>query len=122
MSRVRLTKLQAAKFFLEEGGRCHICGELVQEGQAWERSHPRPLELGGADDRSNWKVAHKRCHRTQTSKKDAPDIARARSLHATTIGAKSERKAKIAQRRKPKRGSRAPAIGISEIARRYGLK
>ena len=74
--------------FAAHGGICHLCETKIQVGEAWERSHPIPLELGGADDESNWRPAHKRCHRTHTSTVDIPNIARAKRRYAKHIGAR----------------------------------
>ena len=72
--------------FAAHGGICHLCETKIKPGEAWERSHPIPLELGGADDESNWRPAHKRCHRTHTSTVDIPNIARAKRRYAKHIG------------------------------------
>jgi 5-methylcytosine-specific restriction endonuclease McrA len=74
--------------FAAHGGICHLCEAKIQVGEAWERSHPIPLELGGADDESNWRLAHKRCHRAHTSTVDIPNIARAKRRFAKHIGAR----------------------------------
>jgi hypothetical protein len=74
--------------FAAHDGKCHLCNGKIQVGEAWERSHPIPLELGGADDESNWACAHKACHRTHTSTVDIPNIARAKRRYAKHIGAR----------------------------------
>ena len=50
--------------------------------------HITPLELGGADDPSNWALAHVSCHKAKT-KQDAADIGPARRVHARHIAAKA---------------------------------
>ena len=76
--------------FAAHGGICHLCEMKIQVGEAWERSHPIPLELGGADDESNWRPAHKHCHRAHTSTVDNPAIARAKRRYAKHIGARKK--------------------------------
>lgn len=74
--------------FSRHDGRCHMCGLPIQPGEAWEVSHEIPLELGGADDDTNRKPAHKKCHREHTAKVDQPMIAKAKRQEARHIGAK----------------------------------
>lgn len=75
--------------FQREAGRCHMCGGTVQAGEAWDLSHERPLALGGADDETNWKVAHRKCHREHTAKVDQPAISKAKRREAKHLGAKA---------------------------------
>lgn len=77
-ARVRISARKREALFDCERGLCHLCGLLVQPGQAWDVSHEIPLACGGADDETNWKVAHRRCHRAHTAKVDAPIIAKVR--------------------------------------------
>lgn len=77
------------RLFTQHEGRCHICKEKIDGvRERWEVEHIIPLELGGADDPSNWAPAHVSCHKAKT-KQDAADIARARRVHARHIGAKA---------------------------------
>jgi 5-methylcytosine-specific restriction endonuclease McrA len=64
--------------FASKHGVCHLCGGKIIAPEAWDVSHVIPLELGGADDESNWDVAHRKCHRVHTATKDIPDIAKAK--------------------------------------------
>lgn len=57
---------------------CHICHGEIQKDQAWDVSHEIPLELGGADDDTNAKPAHHKCHKRITAERDQPDIAKAK--------------------------------------------
>jgi 5-methylcytosine-specific restriction enzyme A len=79
------------KIFEKEGGICHFCNIRVGAGQEWDVSHEIPLELGGADDMSNWRVAHRKCHRTHTATVDIPRIAKTKRSYAKHIGAKVSR-------------------------------
>lgn len=73
--------------FQRHGGVCDICRGKINVGELWEVSHRIPLELGGADDESNWFPAHKTCHRKLTAETDIPQIAKAKRLEAKRIGA-----------------------------------
>ena len=84
--RRRISTKDRVALFMREGGICHMCGGLVI-GKEWDVSHEIPLELGGADDETNWKVAHRKCHRDHTANVDIPNIARAKRREARNIGA-----------------------------------
>ncbi len=88
MSRKRISTRARVALFERKNGICHMCGGKVLAGEAWDLSHVIPLEIGGADDESNWDVAHRKCHRVQTSKVDIPLIAKTKRQHASHIGAK----------------------------------
>jgi len=64
-----------------------LCSMKVVPGQEWDVSHDIPLEAGGSDDETNWFVAHRKCHRVQTSNVDAPMIAKVKRKHQKHIGA-----------------------------------
>ena len=84
--------------FERHGGICHLCGGKVQAGEAWDVSHEIPLEIGGADDETNWLVAHRRCHRTHTATVDVPAIAKAKRREAKHKGATAPPRVKITSR------------------------
>lgn len=84
------TKARVA-LFARKAGVCHICNGKVQPGEAWDVSHPIPLQIGGADDESNWDVAHRKCHAIVTATKDVPRIAKMKRQHAKHIGAERPR-------------------------------
>lgn len=100
MKRKHLSTKTRVSIFERHGGVCHLCSAKIQPGQEWDVSHEIPLELGGADDESNWLPAHRRCHRDHTALNDIPAIARAKRIYAKHIGAK-------APSRNPMPGSRA---------------
>src|SRR5690349_2363223 len=89
MTRRRISTRDRLACFQEHDGVCHICECKIQVGEAWEISHPIPLELGGADDKSNWRPAHAKCHRALTASVDLPNIAKAKRREAAYLGAKA---------------------------------
>ena len=86
--RRRISTRDRALIFDRENGVCHMCGLRIEAGQEWEASHRIPLACGGADDMTNLSPAHKRCHRNQTAKVDAPMIAKVRRVAWKHTGAK----------------------------------
>jgi 5-methylcytosine-specific restriction endonuclease McrA len=83
------TKARTA-FFLQRKGICYLCGGAVRPGELWDIEHVIALELGGADDETNWEVAHKKCHAPKT-KDDVGKIAKAKRREARHLGAKVSR-------------------------------
>jgi 5-methylcytosine-specific restriction protein A len=81
-----LSPTRRVKIFEDAGGRCHICeGKIF--GKEWDVEHVIPLALGGADDASNMRPAHKSCHGEKT-KADAASWSKAKRIRAKHIGAK----------------------------------
>lgn len=89
MTRHRHTMRELVALFSREGGICHLCKQPVQVGQPWDVSHEIPIALGGGDNNSNWRVAHRVCHRVHTSDVDQPAIAKAKRREAAHIGART---------------------------------
>lgn len=86
--RKRLSTRERVQLLERENATCHICHGEIKPGQAWDHSHEIPLELGGADDETNWRVAHRRpCHRDRTANIDLPTIAKAKRNYAKHRGA-----------------------------------
>ena len=121
-NRRRISARDRTALFAREHGTCHMCGGIVHAGEAWDVSHEIPLALGGADDESNWKVAHRKCHRVTTATVDVPNIARAKRREARHIGA-SKPKGSIPK--PPSENDRRKsepvevARGVSNIWRRF---
>lgn len=74
--------------YKRHNGLCDICGGSI-DGKAWDVSHRIPLEMGGADDESNWFPAHRTCHR-EITKADLANIAKAKRREARDIGVKKQ--------------------------------
>ncbi len=92
--RAHLTGKERLRLFTLCGGICQFCrGEINPACEAWEVSHDIPLELGGADDDLNRKVAHKKCHRAHTAAVDLPNIAKARRRELKNMGARPKSRA-----------------------------
>lgn len=117
MTRVRITRAQLVALFKSHKGICHICGGIIQAGEKWERSHPIPLALGGADDASNWAPAHFKCHRNLTAETDIPAIAKAKRREANHIVGPKQPKRKIASRGFAKRPDRPakPSLPVRNL-------
>jgi 5-methylcytosine-specific restriction protein A len=64
--RGHMTNARAARIFLAAGGRCHICGNPIRDGEKWDKEHVVPLSMGGADDDANLRPAHIKCHKAKT--------------------------------------------------------
>ena len=89
--RRKMTKARRVAVFLDANGICHLCETQIRDGEKWDVSHVVPLNLGGADDETNMRPAHKRCHVTQT-KTDKADIAkRNKSIDRNYAGKKASR-------------------------------
>ena len=88
MKRIRISTTTRVKIFTKDDGICHLCNMKVLPGQEWDVSHEVPLEAGGADDMTNWRVAHRKCHRKHTAEVDIPVIAKLKRVSARHIGAK----------------------------------
>lgn len=95
-SRKRWSPTQRARFFYDNGKTCHLCGGLINaEVEGWDLSHETPLEMGGADDATNIRVAHRKCHRKHTAEVDVPMIAEAKRRELRNLGIKSAPARKI---------------------------
>ncbi len=86
-TRRSLSPLQRLKVFEAAKGVCHLCQQRIQVGQKWDVEHVRPLALGGADDDSNMRPAHRACHATKT-KTDAASWSKAKRIKAKLYGGK----------------------------------
>jgi len=56
-------KRQTLWLWLEQEGKCPICGEMVTEEDEWDTHHIRPRVEGGEDTLGNLVLLHPNCHR-----------------------------------------------------------
>lgn len=77
------------KIFQALRGECHICGGSIKPGEAWEIEHLIPIGLGGADDATNFRLAHKGCHKDKT-REDVGRIAKAKRIERRHIGVRKK--------------------------------
>jgi 5-methylcytosine-specific restriction endonuclease McrA len=59
--RVALTKTQRAEVLRKGGGRCHVCGGLI-DGSDWEADHVFAHCTGGTHSLDNYLPAHSICN------------------------------------------------------------
>lgn len=112
------------RVFEREGGICHISGRKIMTGEPWQADHKIALINGGENRESNLFPALVDKHKEKT-KADVAEKSRVASLAKSNIGATPD-KPKIQSRVSPKvertHAGRGPAIGMSEIFRRYGME
>ena len=128
-TRRRISTRDRASLFERDKGVCHMCRGLVHAGETWDVSHEIPLACGGADDETNWRVAHRKCHRAHTAGVDAPLIAKVRRQGQKHSGAKerggSMRAGNSLPPAAPQRRATTPptkvASGPTAFARRFGI-
>ena len=90
MARKTISTKKRVALFNAKHGLCYLCGGKVSAGEAWEVEHRIPIAMGGADDETNWEVAHAKCHLYKT-KEDVGNIAKAKRREANHIGAKQSK-------------------------------
>jgi 5-methylcytosine-specific restriction protein A len=81
-----LSTARKIAIFVAAKGICHLCGGYIR-GKPWEVEHVIPLAMGGADDETNMRPAHKACHAPKTAE-DVGNIARAKRREAKHLGIK----------------------------------
>ena len=89
-ARKPLSPMRKLALFEREAGRCHICEQKIF-GKEWDVEHVIPLALGGADDESNMKPAHRLCHAPKTVD-DVRRIAKAKRMAAKHVGIRKQSK------------------------------
>ncbi|MDX1222741.1 HNH endonuclease [Sinorhizobium medicae] len=97
MARKSFSRTERVRLFDLHGGKCHLCGEKIKVGDAWDLEHLVPWELTRDDSDDNVKPAHKSCHKEKTAD-DVAAIRKADRIRAKHIGAWPQSKTKIKSR------------------------
>lgn len=105
MARKSFSRTERVRLFDLHGGKCHLCGEKIKVGDAWDLEHLVPWELTRDDSDDNVKPAHKSCHKEKTAD-DVAAIRKADRIRAKHIGAWPKSKSTIQSRGFPR--SREP--------------
>ena len=91
MTRRHLSPRERLRLFTAAGGVCHICGGKIDgTREAWDIEHVIPLAMGGADDDTNMRPAHKVCHAPKTAD-DLGRLAKAKRQQLRHLGIKRAR-------------------------------
>lgn len=61
--RKRRSARERERLFRLHGGRCHLCGQPIVPGEAFDLEHVIPYELTRDESDENVKPAHVHCHR-----------------------------------------------------------
>jgi 5-methylcytosine-specific restriction enzyme A len=114
-----------ARIWDREKGICRLTGLPIGK-KPWDRIHIKAIEDGGENRETNIALGLRSAHRKETGKENSRR-AEADRKRMADIGANPPPQHPIESRGfprtgKPERHARAPAVGLSEIARRYGLK
>ena len=91
LKRKHLSPLRRLALFERHAGLCHICEQRILAGQLWDVEHVIPFALGGADDESNMRPAHRSCHAPK-SVNDVRRIAKAKRMAAKHVGIRKQNK------------------------------
>lgn len=86
MARKHFSRKERVRIFDLNTGKCHLCGEKIRVGDAWDLEHVVPWSLTRDDSDDNVKPAHKSCHKEKTAD-DVAAIRKADRVRAKFIGA-----------------------------------
>lgn len=90
--RRRITAALRVRVFDAAKGCCHLCGLPIDPlRERWDVEHVKPLWLGGADNETNMRPAHDRCHADKTATEAAPR-AKSTRIRARHIGARKRKR------------------------------
>lgn len=89
VKRKQLNSRDLSALMERESRTCHLCSGQIGATEAWDVSHEIPLAQGGEDTETNWRMAHRKCHRAHTATVDLPAIAKTRRIRARHFGAKA---------------------------------
>ena len=78
-------KRQTLQLWLEQRGRCPICGEMLTEADEWDTHHIRPRVEGGEDRLDNLVLLHLNCHRQVHSR--GWDVSKPRPVKGALVAA-----------------------------------
>jgi 5-methylcytosine-specific restriction endonuclease McrA len=101
MARKFTAKMQDQALALADG-KCGYCGGMLKPGQ-FEYDHRKPHALGGESSLENCVVTCRACHISKSQDDDLPPMR------------KADKQAKV-KKQLP------VAVGVSEVARRFGIK
>lgn len=94
MGRKSFSRTERVRLFDLHKGECHICGQNIKVGEAYDLEHIVPWCLTRDDSDQNVKPAHKSCHKIKTAD-DIGGISKADRVRAKFIGAWPKSKATI---------------------------
>ena len=97
MVRKTFSRKERVRIFDLNGGSCHLCGQKIKVGDAWDLEHIVPWELTRDDSDENVKPAHKSCHKVKTAV-DVAAIRKADRVRAKHISAWPKSRNKIQSR------------------------
>ena len=97
MARKSFSRTERVRLFDLHKGACHLCGQKIMVGEAWDLEHIVPWELTRDDSDDNVKPAHKSCHKVKTAE-DVAAIRKADRIRAKHIGAWPPSRAKLRSR------------------------
>jgi hypothetical protein len=62
LTRRRLSSRQRQQVYEKTGGRCHICGGYITNGETWQADHVQPFSSGAEHTIENYLPAHRFCN------------------------------------------------------------
>lgn len=104
MARKSFSRTERVRIFDLNGGKCYLCDQKIQVGEAWDLEHVVPWELTRDDSDDNVRPAHKHCHKIKTVS-DIQAIRKADRIRAKHIGAWPKSKRPLKSRGFPKRNA-----------------
>jgi RNA-directed DNA polymerase len=78
-------KRQTLQLWLEQQGKCPVCGQMLTEEEQWNTHHIRPRVEGGEDRLDNLVLLHLNCHRQVHSR--GWDVSKPRPVKGTVVEA-----------------------------------
>lgn len=97
MSRKHFSRTERVRIFDLNAGRCHLCDQKIQVGEAWDLEHLVAWALTRDDSDENVKPAHKSCHKEKTAD-DVAAIRKADRIRAKHVGAWPKSKSPLKSR------------------------